>query len=387
MAVVGILCEYNPFHRGHARQFSLIRSRFGADTAIVCLMSGSFTQRGKPAVFAPEVRAAAAVDCGASLVLELPVFCTLRSAEGYANAAVEIFEKLGIVDHMCFGAEHADREKLMQTAKSLCSGQYEKMLKKLLDTHVSYPAARQQALSRLGLDDTLLREPNDILAVEYCKALYQRKSRIEPFVIERTGGYHDLAPDEENPSAAAVRSLLPDGNWRALVPEQAAKHYENAEIFCMEAGQRAMLARLRAMTEAQWQAVPYGSEGLYHCVYRAVQSEASVEMIAEKAKSKRYVRSRLDRMLLCAYLGLTDELLQRSPEQIKILGFDETGRALLKKLHETSGVALLHPGEKPENAEIAELMRRCDGLYALFSAQNTGLTPAFAKKTKIYSKK
>lgn len=385
MAVVGILCEYDPLHRGHVRQFDAIRGRFGADTPIVCLMSGSFVQRGRPAVFAPEVRAAAAVDCGASLVLEMPVHCVLRSAEGYAAAAADIFSRLGAVDTMCFGAEHADEELLQKTARILDSEAYEAELKRQLSLRISYPAARQRALRQLGLDDTLLREPNDILAVEYCRAL--QNTDISPFVIERRGGYHDTLCDPENPSATAVRALLPDGAWRDLVPEAAAGHYENAQLFRLQSGERAMLARLRAMSEEDWSRVPFGSEGLYHRVYRAVQTEASLQSVAEAAKSKRYVRSRLDRMLLCAYLGIDPELSEAPAAALRILGFDERGRSLLRSLHGQSRLPLLHPGEPIADARFAELERRCNGLSTLFSTENGGMYAAFAKKSKIYSKK
>ena len=108
MTAAGVICEYNPFHSGHLRQFAQLRERLGADTAIVCLMSGAFVQRGEVAVFSPAVRAAAAVECGADIVLELPVTHSLRSAEGFAAGGVDILTRLGAVDGFFFGAEHAE---------------------------------------------------------------------------------------------------------------------------------------------------------------------------------------------------------------------------------------------------------------------------------------
>ena len=116
MAAVGIVCEYNPFHLGHEKQLRMARERLGGSTPVVCLMSGNFVQRGAPALFDKTVRARAAVECGASLVLELPVTCALSSAEGFARGAVEIFDRLGTVDTLCFGSETGDAAALVRAA-------------------------------------------------------------------------------------------------------------------------------------------------------------------------------------------------------------------------------------------------------------------------------
>ena len=165
MHICGIICEYNPFHRGHEKQLRQVRQALGADAAVVCLMSGSFVQRGEPAIFEKRVRAQAAVLAGANLVLELPVTKALCSAEGFARGGVEIFTKLGIIDTLAFGCESGDGQAIFTAAQAMCAASYDRALREILDTGASYPAARQRALEAIGLDGKILEKPNDILAL------------------------------------------------------------------------------------------------------------------------------------------------------------------------------------------------------------------------------
>ena len=163
MKIIGVICEYNPFHLGHKKQFDLIRKEFGEDAAVVCLMSGNFVQRGYPAIFHKSLRAAAAIECGADLVLELPPIFALWSAEGFAAGGVKILSKF--CDYLCFGAESGTAESLMATAAALLSPEFSDALGKELDKGVSFAAARQQAVAAMGIDASLLEKPNDILGM------------------------------------------------------------------------------------------------------------------------------------------------------------------------------------------------------------------------------
>ena len=171
---------------------------------IVCLMSGYFVQRGKPAIFHKSVRAKAAILAGADLVLELPVTAALSSAEGFAAEGVRILSSF--CDRLCFGAETADKDLLIATAKALLSDEFKASLRQQLDQGLSFPAARQAALGAVG---SILETPNNILAVEYCKAILSQNSEMQPYPILREGSYHDTEADRENPSATAVRVSVP----------------------------------------------------------------------------------------------------------------------------------------------------------------------------------
>ena len=185
MRSVGIVCAYNPFHLGHARQLEAVR-RMAPEAAVVCLMSGFYVQRGQPAVFDRTVRTKAALLAGADLVLELPVTVSLRSAEGFAAGAVELLSRLG-VEGLCFGAETADREQLLDTARVLLDSRLSEALRPYLDRGLSFPAARSRAAADLGADATVLERPNDILAVEYCKAILAQGRKLTPLPIARPG--------------------------------------------------------------------------------------------------------------------------------------------------------------------------------------------------------
>ena len=206
---VGIVCEYNPFHLGHRKQIDSIREKFGANTGIICAMSGNYVQRGHPAVFDKTIRAEAAIRCGADLVVELPVTTSLSSAEGFAAGGVAVLSRL--CDGLCFGAETADLRQLLGTAEALLSEDFPKLLRRELDTGRSFPAARQAALEKMGLPGAILESPNNILAVEYCKAILRQSSPMQPLPIFREGSYHAKEAHFENPSATSLRIRLQNG--------------------------------------------------------------------------------------------------------------------------------------------------------------------------------
>ena len=250
MRICGVICEYNPFHRGHEKQLRQIRAALGENTGVVCLMSGSFVQRGEPAVFDKRVRAQAAVLAGANLILELPVTKALSSAEGFARGGVEIFSRLGAVDTLAFGCESGSGDALLAAARVMCEPEYDAALREILNTGVSYPAARQRALISLGFDGGVLERPNDILGLEYCKAILQTGSRLRPLALLREGDYHAQEADAENPSATSLRQRLSRGEEiRDFIPAQAAEIYHDARQYDLLSGERAMLAGLRLLPE------------------------------------------------------------------------------------------------------------------------------------------
>ena len=376
--VTGIICEYNPLHTGHKKQLDTIRSQF-PEGGIVCLMSGNYVQRGMPALVDKSLRAKAAVLCGADLVLELPLTASLSSAEGFAAQGVGILK--GFCQQLCFGSETGSKEALMATARALLSSEFSQGLRAQLDTGISFPAARQQALEAMGLDARLLSQPNDILATEYCKAILSQNTQMEPLVILRQGDYHDTCPDLENPSATALRQqMLRQDHWESYVPQAARECFRGAALHTLEAGERAVLARLRSMAEADFAALPYGSEGLWRKLMRAVHQKASLEAIITAVKSKRYTRTRLDRMLLCAFLGLTAEDLASPAPYVRVLALNNRGREILKQARATG--CFVNAGEAQENA-YQTLETRAGDLYGLF-AQNVPEDPGVEAARRVY---
>ena len=377
MKITGIICEYNPLHMGHKKQLDIARAN-APDGGIVCLMSGNFVQRGMPAVFDKMVRAAAAVRCGADLVLELPVTTALRSAEGFADGGVEILSQF--CDELCFGAENADSTMLMQLAQMLLSPEFSNKLKNALATGLSFPAARQVALETMGADARLLALPNNILAVEYCKAILSQQSPMQPVPILRQGNYHDPTPDIENPSATALREWIEAGKaWQQFVPQQSISCFDGAAIHTLSAGERAILGKLRTMTDSEFEALPYGSEGLWRKLMHAAHNESSLEQIAVATKSKRYTRTRIDRMILCAFLGITEQMLSAPAPYVRVLALNDTGRKILKKARERG--QYVNIGEK-QAAPYQILEDRCGQLYGLFA--QTPESPNLETAYRIY---
>lgn len=362
MKITGIICEYNPLHLGHKKQLDAVRL-YDPDGGIVCLMSGNFVQRGMPAIFDKMSRAKAAVLSGADLVLELPVTAVLSSAEGFAAKGVGILSRF--CDEICFGAENADGPHLMKLARALLSQDFSEALRAELDKGLSFPAARQIALDNMGLDASVLALPNNILAVEYCKAILAQDSNLKPHVILRQGSYHDSMPDLENPSATAMRLLIEKGEpWQQYGPETA--NFDDATVHSLQHGERAILARLRTMTDAEFEALPYGSEGLWRKLMHASRQEASLEDIIAATKSKRYTRTRLDRMVMCAFLGITEQILSSPAPYVRVLGFNDKGRQILNKAREAG--CFVNIGEQ-QNSPYQQLEDRCTQLYGLFASK------------------
>ena len=365
MKTVGIICEYNPFHRGHAHQFAQVRNALGSDTAIVCAMSGNFVQRGEPAIYSADARAAAAARAGADLVVELPPTVSLRSAEGFARGGVETLDRLGICDYLAFGSETAGREPLA-AAQAMAAPDFDARLQSFLQKGLPYGAAKQKTMEAISGIPDILRLPNDILGAEYCRALALAGSPMAPLPLLREGDDRDDAIVGENPSAAAIRKAVAEGqNADCYFPVGVAALYRGEKAHFLACGEKAMLARLRAMDEQSWEQIAHNSEGLDNKVRKAVEAGLSLDEIMQAAKSKRYPMTRISRLLLCAYLGLTKDDLARTAPYVRILAFGKRGRELARPVRKT-GCVLLNPTEKPQLSDFAELQRRTDLLYALF---------------------
>lgn len=380
--VVGIICEYNPLHLGHLSQMQRIREHFGEETAIVCAMSGNFVQRGAPAIMEKSLRAKAAVLCGADLVVELPVTTALSSAEGFARGGVAVLSPL--CDVLCFGTETASPDALMEAAQALLSEAFPPLLRQELDRGTSFPTARAAALKAMGSESAILSQPNDILGVEYCKAILSQGSGMEIYPISRPGNYHAALPDPQAPSATALRTMRLRGeDWSPFIPAPARTVFESAVLHNTAAGERAMLARLRTLSDEEFESLPYGSEGLWRKFMGACRREANLEAILTATKSKRYTRSRLDRMAMCAFLGLTARDLAETSPYVRVLAFSDRGRSVLNRakkygVYINAGERFLHP--------FWELERRCDDLYGLF-ALTAPQPPGAQERCRVFYKK
>ena len=377
--VTGVICEYNPFHNGHKKQLDIIR-KDDPDGTIVCIMSGNYVQRGAPAIVDKSHRAKAAILSGADLVLELPITTVLSSAEGFAAGGVSALS--GFCDRLCFGAESADISLLNKTATYLLSDEYRDALRLQLDKGKSFPAARQDALAGIGIDADFIHKPNNILAVEYCKAILSQRSRMTPFPIIRNGDYHSTDADVNNPSATFLRQqMLKCAAWDQFIPTGAASCFIGANQHYLQNGERAILYKLRTMSDEDFEALPYGSEGLWRKLMHASRSCATLEDVITNTKSKRYTRSRLDRMIMCAYLGITKAQLEQDAPYVRVLAFNQRGRETLKIARTTGDY--FNIGQSVDSW-YQELEDRAGSLYGLF-AKNTTEPADSERRIRVYS--
>ena len=381
MRTAGIIIEYNPLHAGHLYQLEETRRILGQDTAIIGVMSGDFVQRGDFGIVGRQARAKAAVESGVDLVLELPLPWAVGSAERFADGGVAALAATGVVDRLVFGSECGDAAALERVASVLLSEGFPALLKQELSTGVSFAAARQQAVERMETseDAALLAQPNNILGVEYCKSLLRRESAIRPLTIQRKGaGYHETEPEAELPSATMLRQLRRSGErakaLTRMAPAMRAAFEEEARLgrapVLLEICERAILARLRSMSEADFAALDEGREGLYHRLYEASRTAAGLEEILESAKTKRYAYARLRRMVLWAWLGMTPKDFPEEIPYLRVLAANETGRELLGRMRKTAAVPVV---TKPQHVRrlsreaqaLFELEARAADLYAL----------------------
>ena len=348
MRAAGIICEYNPFHLGHEKQLRLVRERVGEDTAAVCLMSGNFVQRGAPAVFDKTVRARAAVECGASLVLELPVTAALSSAEGFARGAVGLLGSLGVVTHLSFGSECGELDPLQRVAEALLDPLLGEDLRAELQSGIPFAAARQQAVARrVGALAELLQAPNNILAVEYLKAIYDQRLELHPLTVLRTSAQHDRFAEGNIRSASELRMRIGAGeDVSAFLPRAAAEIFAREKTrgrgpVLPEALESALLSRLRMLPQAAYNALPGATEGLGNSLYRAAHEEPTLDGVLAAAKSKRYALARIRRMTMCAALGVTAGMDGGTPPYARVLAIGAQGRELLRAIDMRASVPVI----------------------------------------------
>lgn len=345
--VCGIICEYNPFHQGHAYHIAKAHEASGG-ALILCVMSGPFTQRGKGAVLAPGTRAEMALKAGADVVVELPCCYALREAEHFALGGVSLLQALG-AQMISFGCENEDISLLWKAAEVLeaPTPSFSETLRAGLMAGEPHPKAQAQALrSVLGEAADVLRQPNNTLALCYLRALLRTGAEMTPVPVLRRGGYHDSGWQEGFPSATAVREALRRGDWQSLrhmVPASAWGPMEKAllagEIHCPEALDAVLRYRLRQLDGEALRRYPNVSEGLENRIISHRDKYIEGEALLQALKTKRYTYGRLSRLMSHILLNMTKERLEGCvPESFRLLGFRERARPFIvcnkEKLYE-----------------------------------------------------
>lgn len=370
MKVVGIVAEYNPFHLGHAYQLQYARETLGADYCVI-VMSGPFTQRGTPALFDKYARASHALSCGADLVLELPVIYATASAENFALGAISALQNTGIVDTLLFGCEADDITSLQEIASVLVdeSEDYKSTLQRELAKGQSFAAARATALQHPEFE-SLISNPNNILAVEYLKALKRLKSSIEPVGLKRKGsGYHDDAIQSPIASATAIRkSIFAQNDFTskagyreilqqipAVLQDDVFQKLQEKEYLSTE--DVSLLLHYALMSCTDFSGYADCSRELSNKILHNQHLYAGFDAFCQQLKSKDIAYSRISRVLCHILLGIKDEMIPAgTPDTnavqiapyLRILSFHQKGASLLSDIKDKSAVPIL---TTPKDAE------------------------------------
>ena len=369
MGTAGIICEYNPLHPGHLRHMALTRARLGRDGGLVCVMSGDFVQRGEAAAYSKYARAEAAVRCGADAVFELPLPWCLASAEGFARGAVGLLGALG-VELLSFGSEAGETGPLRELAPALAEPPFLEAVRRRMreEPSRSFAAVRQEVLAEtLGENAALLSEPNNILAVEYLKAIETLGLAMEPFTVKRRGSSHDGTGGEEK-SASELRSLLRQGrDVGEFLPPNALAVYRREEALGRGMPdalllETALLSRLRGLEEERFCRLDDAGDGLGLRLCRAAREEPTMDALLSAVKTKRYPLARIRRLCLAAALGLEADMSAGIPPYARLLAANERGRALVRDFSRCSSLPIL---TKP--AAVRELSEEAERIFTLGS--------------------
>ena len=352
MKIVGLIAEYNPFHNGHKYHIEKAKEVTEADHVIV-VMSGDFVQRGTPSIMPKRLRCEAALKAGASLVIELPTCYSTASAESFAFGAVSILDKLGCVDAICFGSECGEIKNLELLAKILIEepAEYKEALQYYLRQGESYPAARQKAMYEYFDSDVatpILAEPNNILGIEYLKALHKISSEMKPYTISREfSKYHDKELNEVFSSASAIRKEINENgleNIEGHIPEEGldlfTENFENR--FPVVANDFSLLLKYRLLKETKESLSEYldVSEELANRIINNRNQFVDYDQFCELLKTKEVTYSRISRALLHILLEIKKDDLVKI-ENARVLGFRKDSTAVLSAIKETSMIPLV----------------------------------------------
>lgn len=346
MKTAVITAEYNPFHKGHRWQLEQVRAAGASHVAVV--MSPDFTQRGTPAIFPKRLRAQAALQNGADLVLELPVCYALAGAQRFAFGAVQLAAAMGCVDLLAFGAENADLVQLRQACTALQQEEVNQNIRQLLPSGITFAKARERAVAAVYGEETalLLQKPNNILAIEYlCQLEKLPDAHIQPLALGRIGNTHDGEPVGEFASASFLRGLILEGRWeqaQQYLPQNVWQLYRQAQqdgqFADLQLGERAVLSALRRMEQKEMAQLADLSEGLENRLYRASREACSLEQLYAAVKSKRYPLARVRRLVMNAFLQLPAQMQTLSPPYLRVLGMNERGKQILSAMKRTASL-------------------------------------------------
>ena len=344
-----IICELNPFHLGHKNLIE--NAKLHGITHIVGIMSGNFVQRGEPSIISKEARAKIALLNGFDLIIELPSVHSMAPAEKFASAGVHIIENLGCIDNLIFGSECANLLFLDKISSEVLSYLFSNTIKYYLKDGFSFAKSRELTIRDIlgSKYSDVLKSPNDILAVEYLKSLKICNSTVKPLAIKRIGASHNsTSPKNGISSSSYLRSCINNGNnlWWEYVPYSCRKIIlEQINNFCapvtLKSFDITILYKLRSMLKEDFSSILDVGEGLENRILNMALQAKSLEELINGVSAKRYTKARIKRIIMCALLGISQQIQTSPPPYIKILGSNKKGLEVLKLAKKTCKLPII----------------------------------------------
>ncbi len=383
MKITAIISEFNPFHKGH--KYLIDKARENGATHIIAVMSGNFVQRGEGAVFSKWDRTETALENGVDLVLENPIVFATSSAQRFACGGVGVINGLGCVDEIAFGSESGDIGKITEVAEIIADNEFAEEIQKYLKDGLSFPKAREKAIGEKYGDEyaEILSQPNNILACEYISECRKAKMDINYFTVPRIGAAHDS--DRENngfSSASYLRELLRQDAVSTDEIFEATR--KKCKVFDFTKMELSILVKLRSFTVNDFKILPDVSEGMENRLYSAAQKAVSLNEFFELVKTKRYTHSRIRRICLCAFLGITKEDVSEDIPYLRVIGFNDKGREILKIAKDTSSLPIVMKYSDIKNLDgnaqkIFDIESRSTDVFALCGEE---ILPCGLEKTE-----
>ncbi len=375
MKICACITEYNPLHLGHIKHIEYMKTVLGAEK-IIAVMSGNFTQRGEPAVLNKFIRARQAVLSGIDLVIELPTVFATANAEIFAKGGVKTINALNVADGLCFGVESGEKQAYVELAEAMNneSKDFKRALKSQLEQGVSLAKAKFLAVKALGgdFDESLISLPNNILGLEYTKAILKYKSSTEIFPMMRDGNHNDLTLKKGITSASSIRECLKAGIIKKAKKSMPIHVYKELKEYPF-LFDKLIMAKVISSSLEDFRCVSDCTEGLENRIKAFAKESRSVEALVDKVSTKRYTKSRIRRILTANLLGINknfiDECLE-SPLYAKVLAVNADSMDLISVLSENSTIPILTrksdvTGLKKTAQKCFELDVLANDLYSL----------------------
>ena len=379
---IGIIAEYNPFHNGHLYQIQKAKELTGADT-VIAVMSGNFTQRGDTSLINKFEKAKIALQNEVDMVIELPTIYSISSAENFALGGIKILNEIGNIDYLVFGIEEENLEKLQAIADVLVNedDEFKRNIKEELNKGNSYPKAREIALKKVLLSENvenIMQKPNNILAIEYLKALKTTNSKIKPIAIKRKNTMHNDENINENyASGTYIRKLFIENNFneiRKVVPKYTYERLlelknQGAYVSSINDFSDIVIYKIRTMTKEEISQIADVNEGLENIIKLASTTCKTIDEIVEKVSTKRYTKTRISRILTYILLDITKSEIEQSKNAnpyIRVLGINKKFEGILKTINNDKLITSLKKFEENNGEnQLLNIDKKATEIYTI----------------------